>query len=154
MKTPFRLFYLVLGVSMLALACNTQNDHSADAEQLDGDITKIVDDSSAAIAPKLVFEKEVHDFGQINQGEKVLYSFKFTNTGAAPLIISRAYGSCGCTVPKYPKEPIAPGESSTIDVSFDSEGKKGIVKKKVTILSNGNPSENTCKIKASIISTK
>ena len=89
--------------------------------------------------PEFTFEKEVHDFGTIVQGEKVSYSLKFTNTGKADLIITSAKGSCGCTVPEWPKDPIAPGADGVIDVVFDSDGKSGQQNKKVTIVANTVP---------------
>lgn len=89
--------------------------------------------------PVFTFEKEAHDFGTIIQGEKVAYSFKFTNTGKADLIITSAKGSCGCTVPEWPKEPIAPGAEGVIDVVFNSDGKSGQQNKKVTIVANTVP---------------
>jgi len=89
--------------------------------------------------PEFAFEKEAHDFGKIIQGEKVSYSFKFTNTGEGDLIITSAKGSCGCTVPSYPKEPIAPGAEGVIDVIFNSDGKSGQQNKKVTLVANTVP---------------
>lgn len=89
--------------------------------------------------PEFTFEKEVHDFGKIVQGEKVAYSFKFKNTGKGDLIITSAKGSCGCTIPEYPQEPIAPGAEGVIDVVFNSEGKEGQQNKKVTIVANTVP---------------
>ena len=89
--------------------------------------------------PVFKFEKEAHDFGKIIQGEKVSYSFKFTNTGEGDLIITSAKGSCGCTVPSYPKEPIAPGAEGVIDVVFNSDGKSGQQNKKVTLVANTVP---------------
>lgn len=96
----------------------------------------VVDPSEA---PAFKFEKEVHDFGKIVQGERVSYSFKFTNTGKGDLIITSAKGSCGCTVPEYPTGPIAPGAEGVIDVEFNSEGKSGQQNKKVTIVANTIP---------------
>ena len=69
----------------------------------------------------LAFEETEYDFGMVMEGEKVVHDYKFTNTGDEPLIISNAKGSCGCTVPDWPREPIAPGESSVIKVQFDSK---------------------------------
>ena len=89
--------------------------------------------------PEFSFEKEVHDFGSIVQGEKVAYSFKFKNTGKGDLIITSAKGSCGCTVPEWPQEPIAPGAEGVIDVVFNSDGKSGQQNKKVTIVANTVP---------------
>ena len=89
--------------------------------------------------PLMKFEKETHEFGTIMQGEKVQYSFKFKNEGKTNLIISSAAGSCGCTVPNYPKEPIAPGAEGKIDVTFDSAGKQGRQNKTVTLVTNAIP---------------
>ena len=94
----------------------------------------------------MIFEKEVHDFGEIVEGEKVSYSFKFTNTGKSDLIVSNASASCGCTVPHYPTDPIAPGEEGTIDVVFDSKNRPGKVDKKVTIIANTVPNTKVIKI--------
>ncbi|WP_199136682.1 DUF1573 domain-containing protein [Pedobacter sp. ASV12] len=92
-----------------------------------------------ANAPKVKFEKEIFDFGQITQGEKVHYEFKFKNEGKTPLIITNASATCGCTQPEYPSEPVKPGEEGTIKVTFNSEGKMGMQDKVVTIISNANP---------------
>lgn len=94
-----------------------------------------------ANAPSFSWEKESHDFGEIAQGEKVSYSFKFTNSGKSDLVISSAKGSCGCTVPEYSKDPVPPGGSGKIDVVFDSKGKSGGQNKKVTIVSNTVPNQ-------------
>lgn len=89
-----------------------------------------------ATAPAMKFEKTEFNFGEINQGDKVSHTFSFTNTGDAPLIISNARASCGCTVPKWPREPIAPGQTSKIDVVFNSAGKRGRQTKSITITTN------------------
>lgn len=89
--------------------------------------------------PEMEFEKEVHDFGTLEQGGDASTEFKFTNTGMEPLIISNARGSCGCTVPSWPRQPIKPGESSSIKVRYDSN-RIGPINKSVTITSNA---ENT-----------
>ena len=81
------------------------------------------------------FEKDVHDFGTMKQYGDASTEFKFTNTGTAPLIISNAKGSCGCTVPSWPKEPIMPGETAVIKVKYDSK-RVGPINKSVTISSN------------------
>lgn len=82
------------------------------------------------------FNAEEYNFGTIKQGESVTYNFEFVNTGKEPLIISNAAGSCGCTVPEWPKEPIAAGGKGTIKVTFNSAGKQGIQDKTVTLQSN------------------
>ena len=85
--------------------------------------------------PVMNFKETTLDYGEIEQGSEPLRKFKFTNTGDAPLIISNATGSCGCTVPEWPKEPIAPGKSSTIDVRYDTN-RPGAFTKTVTLTSN------------------
>lgn len=101
------------------------------------------------------FEKDLHDFGELQQGDVPAgqYEFKFTNTGTEPLIISKAKGSCGCTVPEWPKEPIAPGTDGVIKVKYDVK-RVGPFTKFVTITSNAtdNPSKQI-QIKGSVKAT-
>jgi hypothetical protein len=85
------------------------------------------------------FEETTFDFGTVQDGEKVSHTYKFKNTGSEPLVFADAKGSCGCTVPKWPREPIAPGASSQVTVEFDSKGKGGKRNQKVTITANTNP---------------
>lgn len=95
---------------------------------------------------EIKFEKEIHDFGKIKQYSDATYFFKFTNTGTEPLIITDAKGSCDCTVPEWPKQPIRPGESATIKVKYDTK-KVGLFNKTVTITSNArNESVSELKI--------
>ncbi|MDN3686773.1 DUF1573 domain-containing protein [Cyclobacterium jeungdonense] len=86
--------------------------------------------------PVITFEESSKDFGDITQGDKVENVFKFENTGNAPLIISNVAATCGCTVPSWPKEPIAPGKKGEIKVSFNSAGKMGKQNSVVRIYSN------------------
>ena len=87
------------------------------------------------------FEESTFDFGTIDAGEKVSHTYKFTNSGNEPLVIKDAKGSCGCTVPKWPKEPIAPGATGEILVEYNSKGKKGKETKRVTITANTSPAQ-------------
>ncbi|MEP2026230.1 MAG: DUF1573 domain-containing protein [Reichenbachiella sp.] len=100
--------------------------------------------------PEFAFNEESHDFGTINEGDVVEHVFAFTNTGDAPLIISSATGSCGCTVPEWPKEPIGVGEKGEIKVKFNSRKKPGVQNKTVTITSNTYPKQQRIKIKANV----
>lgn len=95
-----------------------------------------VDTVAAAMKPIMKFTDTLHNFGNIHEGEVVSYDFAFTNAGKSPLIISSASGSCGCTVPEYPKEPIAPGQAGTLKVTFNSNGKGGHQEKSVTLITN------------------
>lgn len=82
------------------------------------------------------FKQTVYDFGTIKQGEKVNYTFEFTNVGKAPLIISDVKPTCGCTTPDWTRTPVPVGGSGKIDVEFDSHGKTGIQVKNVTVYAN------------------
>lgn len=97
--------------------------------------------------PKFEFEMTEYDFGTITQGQKVTQVFKFKNVGDGDLVITNAEGSCGCTVPTYPKDPIAPGASSEIQVVFDSKGKQDEQKKTVKLYANTSPTETVLTLK-------
>lgn len=99
---------------------------------------------------KMEFATLEHDFGTINQEKPVETIFTFTNTGDADLLISKAVGSCGCTIPEYPKEPIAPGQKADIKVSFNPKGKNGMQSKTVTLTTNTMSGTEKLTIKASI----
>ncbi|WP_158861033.1 DUF1573 domain-containing protein [Lunatibacter salilacus] len=92
----------------------------------------------SADGPMIAFVESSKDFGNIAQGDKVEHVFKFENKGKAPLVISNVAATCGCTVPAWPKEPIAPGESGVIKVSFNSAGKMGKQNSVVRIYSNAS----------------
>ena len=86
--------------------------------------------------PVLAFAEKSHDFGDIRQGEKVSYTFTFTNTGTAPLVISNVATTCGCTATGWTKEPVAPGKTGQVSATFDSKGKMNRQHKVITIHSN------------------
>jgi hypothetical protein len=97
-----------------------------------------------ATGPVIVFEKKTHDFGDIFQGDKVEETFKFTNTGTEPLIITNVQVTCGCTTPKgWPRDPIPPGGKAELTVAFNSAGKMGRQNKVVTVVSNAANAEGT-----------
>ena len=98
----------------------------------------------------MTFEETEFDFGVIDAGEQVKHTYKFKNTGSEPLIISNAKGSCGCTVPSWPKEPIPVGGTGEIEVSFDSKGKKDKQSKRVTITANTDPVQTFLTIKGEV----
>ncbi|MBA3970917.1 MAG: DUF1573 domain-containing protein [Bacteroidetes bacterium] len=100
--------------------------------------------------PAMTFSEDEHDFGVLTQGETVSYSFVFQNTGGSDLVISSAQGSCGCTIPDYPKGAVKPGAQSKIDVKFESSGKSGLVQKTVTLVTNCTPSTKVLTISATI----
>lgn len=83
-----------------------------------------------------VLDSAVYNFGEIKEGDKAEHTFMLVNTGNKNFVISRAEGSCGCTVPEYPKEPVAPGDTASIKVTFNSAGKHDEQNKTVTVHCN------------------
>ena len=145
-----KAFYLLLfPLLSLLFSCGSGNDG------LSTDLVKNQNsaqgNTNSTEGPKFQFKEDVHDFGRLNQGEKVKFSFRFKNVGNADLIIASASASCGCTVADYPRTPIKPGAEGTIDVSFNSEGKKGFQHKTVTVLANTNPNSIQLSIKAQVV---
>ena len=128
-----KLFLAMLAASML-MACNNSNNGAVANNGSSA--------SSTAERPIMKFDKDTHDFGKIKAGDKVTYSFKFTNTGKSPLIIKDAIASCGCTKPEWPSTPIKPGENGEVKVTFNSTGKMGLQDKMITITANTNPAQN------------
>ncbi|HAD96940.1 MAG TPA: hypothetical protein DCG19_06005 [Cryomorphaceae bacterium] len=100
-------------------------------------------------APAIEFEKDVIDYGTIEQGANGERVFVFKNTGKEPLIITSAKGSCGCTVPTPPKEPIAPGETGELKVKYDTK-RIGPFTKSVTVNSNASNGTQQLRIKGTV----
>ncbi len=140
--------YLALSVVLVTTSCKQESaaDKITDADMATAQAAKALEGKF----PKVKLDKEVHDFGTINEGDKVETEFVVTNAGEVDLIISDAKGSCGCTVPQPPKDPIKPGASAPIKVSFDSNGKPGAQEKTVTLTTNTENGHETFKIKANV----
>lgn len=100
--------------------------------------------------PTLNFERTDYDFGTIKEGQKVNYTYKFTNTGEAPLIIQSVQPSCGCTAPDWSKEPVPVGGTGFVKVEFDSNGKTGMQNKMVTVTANTWPKQLKLNFKAMV----
>jgi hypothetical protein len=96
------------------------------------------------------FAKDEHDFGKVKQDSENKYTFTFTNTGSIPLTITNAQGSCGCTVPEYPKQPIAPGATGEINVVYKPGKQQGNQAKTVTVTANTEPTQTILRIKADV----
>ena len=117
-----------------------------------GSINILAQDKPVAVenGAKIEFNKEVHDYGTIKNGADGTCIFEIKNTGSEALIISNAKGSCGCTVPSWPKEPIAPGATSQLKVKYDTK-RTGSINKSVTIFSNAiNEPTKVVRIKGSV----
>lgn len=127
-----RKLLLILACGSLVLgACGSNSGKKGDQQQHSTDTSKGT--------PVMTFDETVHNFGNVVEGEKVEYSFKFTNTGDKDLLITEASSSCGCTVPDWPKEPVRPGKSAYVKVVFNSAGKDGFTEKQITLIANTNP---------------
>ena len=101
--------------------------------------------------PIITFDKTEHEFGKLLQGEVVTYSFHFTNTGNAPLLITEVKTSCGCTAGDFPREPIKPGQDGLIKATYDSKGHHGFQSRTLSVISNTNPSMTVLRFKADVL---
>ena len=139
-------FFLIL---IFFISCDSDPSKKIKKENVQSAVERI---NSSFDYPVIEFNKTNHDFGQINDGEIVETTFQFTNSGKSDLIISNASGSCGCTVPDYPRDvPIKPGESNTIKVKFDSSNKPGMQRKTVTLVTNTSKGKELINIKAFVL---
>ena len=140
---------LILVFTVLASCNNNSGNVPADvvhnpiSASGEGDLSEL---------PVFEFRETLHDFGTVIEGEKVMYSFVFKNTGKMDLIISGVSASCGCTATKFTKEPVAPGEEGSISVTFDSRKRRGFQNKSVTVAANTQPSKTVLRIKAKVVS--
>jgi len=140
--------FLAIIVSVTIAACgNEENEISTELIENPNSASEVDPEHM----PVITFDNEVFDFGEIVQGEKVNHSFTFKNTGNNDLLISSAQGSCGCTVPTWPKNPIKPGETGKIDVEFDSNGKQGKQNKTVTLVANTIPNTTVIALKGEVL---
>jgi len=121
-KLLFVAFALASGVAAIAQPV-TQPNQTAPATQ----------ESKA----KVKFEELAHNFGNVIEGQVARYDFKFTNTGTEPLVLTNVQASCGCTSPKWPREPIAPGATAVITAEYNSTGREGNFNKNIFVYSNG-----------------
>lgn len=100
---------------------------------------------------KIEFKTETIDYGKVERGSNGVRTFEFTNTGAIPLVISDVKSSCGCTIPKKPEEPIAPGETGIIEVKYDTNRAVGPFRKAITVTSNAETPTKVLKIKGELV---
>jgi len=158
-----KLFLSVLAAGMLLSACNqaAKQSNTADSTAKPAAVATAADSAKAPATgavmsngPEMKFENVTHDFGKIQEGDKVTYKFNFANTGKSPLIIADAVASCGCTIPTWPKTPIKPGDGGQIEVTFSSVGKKGLQDKMVTITANTNPRQNVVHLVGEVLEKK
>ena len=138
MKETF--FTLFFAVSVLISCGQTRNNSRQNANNS-------ADTAKAVIA----FTEYEHNFGRVKEGEKVSYTFSFENQGAGNLVILSALTSCGCTVPKYDKKPIASGKGGKLEVRFDTSGREGMQVKTISVNSNATIPVVILKITADVV---
>jgi hypothetical protein len=136
---------VLIGVFLLAGSCNSDQRKQVSPESKD-----VLVESRDEV-PEIKFAKTVHDFGKIYQGEVVGTNFSFTNTGSSNLLILDASASCGCTVPKWSKEPVRPGDQGTVEIMFDSSGREGMQNKSITIQTNAGNANSVLYITAEVL---
>lgn len=157
MNRKFLLAMCTLGAGFMLLAsCGGQEtpQNKGSRRTIDASLVNNPHSASGIQAtgvPTMDFTDTSYDFGKMHEGEAASHEFHFKNNGNAPLLIANAAGSCGCTVPEYPHEPIAPGQSGVISVKFNSQGKVGAQNKSVNIFTNSNKGKHMLHIKADVI---
>ena len=140
------LYYTLALLTLFIAGCSGGPDTKETEQSLSPDLVRNPNSASGngeKQLPVMTFDAMEHDFGTVVDGEKVAFSFHFKNPGNADLLIRHCQASCGCTVPEWPKEPVAPGEDGYIAVTFDSHGKSGTIHKTVSIISNTIPNTAT-----------
>ena len=104
-------------------------------------------------AGKFAFKEETHDYGEVPEGPAAEYDFVFKNKGDRPIIITEAHGSCGCTIPEWPKEPVLPGKKGIIHVKYNTQGRPGPISKEIYISSNAEQQNMTLHIRGTVVAT-
>lgn len=136
---------LLLFVGLVSFSMNAQEPAKAiEATKKANEV--VADKKVDPNAPVFEFERKIVDYGAIEKGSEGVYDFKFKNIGKSPLIISNVKGSCGCTVPSAPKEPIMPGASGVIKVKYDTN-RVGPISKTITITSNASEPKKVIRVK-------
>ena len=154
MPYPYYIWCLLL----FASACATDVEPCVVEEETptasNADIIRnpvAVQEPDSASAARMEFAETEYQFGEVDEGAVVRHTFAFTNTGEVPLLITDARSTCGCTVPSYPKEPVAPGDSGTVEVVFNTAHKNGRQRKPVTLTANTYPSMTTIYVDGTVI---
>jgi hypothetical protein len=140
-----KFFFMVLVlVSLIFSGCGNDSNNSGTRDD------KLSNDTGSV---KIVFREYEHNFGKVQEGEKVSYQFSFDNKGTADLVIASATASCGCTIPEFDAKPIPPGGSGNIQVVFNTTGRNGIQTKTITVKSNATPPVALLKITTDVVNS-
>ena len=147
----------ILAIGLAFGGCHRKPAKEGDFTVKDVHIPQTAEGLSAKDAekmPVIEFETKTYDFGDVVEGEKLTYAIKIKNTGKSNLIIYSSEATCGCTTSQPPKAPVRPGESGEITVTFNSEGQKGKVQKRILVGANTYPAETILMITANVSSSK
>jgi hypothetical protein len=139
-----KTIFAIAAIAFTVVSCGDATDRIKSSDNTETE-------SMMEALPAITFEEEFHDFGEVQEGAVVEHTFTFKNEGEGPLIISNAQGSCGCTVPDWPRQPIAPGQTGQIKVSFNSKGRAGRQDKRVTLTTNAVPQSKVLNITSTVI---
>ena len=142
---------LILLLSLALVSCGSSSDEKSITTDLVNSPLTANSKAEKVLIPNIEMLETSYNFGEMQQGESVTHDFILKNTGDADLIITAAKGSCGCTVPEWPKNPIAKGEEAAIKVTFNSAGKSGKQNKTVTLVSNAIPNTKVITINGNVI---
>ena len=142
---------ILLLVSLALVSCNSSSDEKTITTDLVNSPLTANSNAEKVLTPNIEMLETSYNFGEIQQGESVTHDFILKNTGDADLIISAAKGSCGCTVPEWPKTPIMQGEEAVIKVTFNSADKTGRQNKTVTLVTNAIPNTKVLTINGNVI---
>ena len=142
--------FVLFLVLLFQLSCSSQDKRTINTDLVNSPLTANKN-AEKVLMPKIEMLETSYNFGEIHQGKSATHNFIIKNTGEAELIISSAKGSCGCTVPVWPKNPIFKGEEAIIKVTFNSEGKSGKQNKTVTLVSNAIPNTKVITINGNVI---
>ena len=138
-------FFTAVSLVICLGSCDQKTDGKVTSDMVNNSATASGESNIPVSA--ITFDQDTFNFGTVMEGERVSHAFTFTNTGKNALVISKAIGSCGCTVPEWPKEPIAPGAKGKIDVVFNSERRVGKANKDVTVYANTEPATSKVTLK-------
>jgi hypothetical protein len=150
MKKITMLFAFLIAASFFT-ACKDGTSATTKINKENLDTAKSRDIEIEKGTALISFDKQVHDFGTVNEGDVVETSYLVTNSGKTDLVITNAKASCGCTVPVWPKAPIKPGESGEIKVKFNTKGKPNKQQKTITLTTNTESGREILTLKGSVI---
>lgn len=143
---------VILSIIFLVLiSCHSASYDKAITTELISSPLTANQSAEKVLTPKIQMAEESFDFGEIQQGESITHDFVLKNIGDANLVITTAKGSCGCTVPEWPKEPIAKEEEVIIKVTFNSAGRSGKQNKTVTLVTNAIPNTKVITLTGNVI---